>query len=163
MPDFPPKVVLCVGAVVQDRERVLFVRQAYGSLRGKWSLPWGYVDGAGPDGLLEPPDAAAVRETREEAGIIAVVDGLLGVQNHCDQSGELRVYLLYHCQPASGDPHPDQYETDRAAYFSLQELDACGEPFDEFCLWLARRVLRGEHCLIEPQLENPYTPHLAFL
>jgi 8-oxo-dGTP diphosphatase len=142
---------------------VLFVRQTYGALRGKWSLPWGYVDGIRPDGLLEPPDAAAIRETLEEAGVVAEVDGLLGIQNHCDEHGELRVYLLYRCRHVSGDPVPDQQETDKAAFFSLQELDASSEPFDEFCLWLGRRVLRGEHSLILPEPQNPYRPHLAFL
>ena len=58
-----PSITLCVGAVVMREGKVLFIRQAYGKLKGKWSLPWGFVDGWTPDGSLETPDRAAVRET----------------------------------------------------------------------------------------------------
>jgi ADP-ribose pyrophosphatase YjhB (NUDIX family) len=61
----PPKITLCVGGVVFRQDRVLFVRQAYGNLLGKWSLPWGFVDRISSDGYLEPPQMAVLREIRE--------------------------------------------------------------------------------------------------
>ena len=66
----PPRITLCVGAVVLRENKVLFVRQNYGGLKGKWSLPWGFVDGKKSDGSLETPDMAAIRETQEEAGVV---------------------------------------------------------------------------------------------
>jgi ADP-ribose pyrophosphatase YjhB (NUDIX family) len=73
--DWPPRNVVCVGAVVLQGERVLFVRQAQGhTLEGQWSIPWGIVDPG------ESPDAAALRETREESG---VADGWLPVPRSC--------------------------------------------------------------------------------
>ncbi len=161
--EFPPRITLCVGAVVLRENRVLFVRQTYGSLKGTWSLPWGFVDGKTPEGVLEPPDVAAVRETREEAGIVATVEGLLGVQNHSSPAGELRLYLLFLCRHLSGEPMPDGQETDKAAYFSLREMEGFSEPFDEFCEWLARRVLEDKHRVTPPMPANPYAPYLAFL
>jgi ADP-ribose pyrophosphatase YjhB (NUDIX family) len=161
--DFPPQVTLCVGAVVLCEQRVLFVRQAYGDLRGKWSLPWGFVEGKLPDGSLEPPEVAAIRETREEACIVAEVEGLLGIQNHSPVSGEPRLYLLFLCRHVSGEPVPDNHETDRAAYLSLDEMNDWDEPFDEFCEWLARRVLEGNYRVLSPETENPYQPYLAFV
>jgi ADP-ribose pyrophosphatase YjhB (NUDIX family) len=164
LPDFPPKITLCVGAVVLREDRVLFVRQTYGeSLTGVWTLPWGFVHGTTPDGQPDPPHLAALRETLEEGGILADVQGLLGIQNHVSREGEPRVYFLFLCCHAGGAPKPDDAETDRAVYFSLAELDALTEPIDPFCLWLARRVLRGEHHLIPPEAANPYAPHMAFL
>ncbi len=161
--EFPPRLTLCVGAVVQRGDRVLFVRQTYGeNLTGVWTLPWGFVQGVLPDGQPDPPHVAALREALEEGGITAAVEGLLGIQNHVSRDGEPRVYLLFLCRHVSGTPTPDGVETDRAAYVSLAELDALDEPVDGFCLWLARRVLRGEHHLIPPEAANPYAPHLAF-
>jgi ADP-ribose pyrophosphatase YjhB (NUDIX family) len=157
------RIMLCVGAVVLRGDGVLFVRQTYGKLKGVWSLPWGLVDGAGPDGSPEPPHQAAVRETREEAGVTARVQGLLGVQNHITQDGKLALYLLYLCDHISGEPTPDDYETDRAAYFSLDEIESLGEPVDDFCRWMACRVLANEHHVTPPTASNPYHPHLAFL
>jgi ADP-ribose pyrophosphatase YjhB (NUDIX family) len=162
-PDFPPRVTLCVGAVVLRRDKVLFVRQAYGSLKGKWSLPWGFVEGVKPDGSPEPPDEAAIRETEEEAGVIAEVERLLGIQNHSTEEGELRLYLLYLCRHVSGEPTPDHRETDRAAYFSLDEMANSCEAIDEFCAWIVRRVVEGKHYVIPPTSQGPYDPHLAFL
>jgi ADP-ribose pyrophosphatase YjhB (NUDIX family) len=162
-PDSAYRITLCVGAVVLRGDKVLFVRQTYGKLTGVWSLPWGLVDGVGPDGLPEPPHQAAIRETREEAGVCAKVQGLLGIQNHTTQDGRLALYLLYLCHHASGEPVPDHRETDRAAYFSLDEIESLGEPVDAFCRWVADRVLTDKHHLIHPASGNPYHPHLAFL
>ena len=141
--------------------KVLFVRQTYGGLKGKWSLPWGFVDGKKPDGSLEPPDMAAIRETQEEAGVIVKVEGLLGVQNHSN-GGEPRLYTIFLCRHINGEPTPDNHETDKAAYFSLDEIANFNEPFDEFCEWMARRVLEGRFQVIPPESANPYYPHLAF-
>ena len=161
--DNTPKITVCVGAVVLKDDKVLFIRQAYGSLEGKWSLPWGFVDGRTPDGLLEPPDLAAVRETQEEAGVTAKVEGLLGIQNHRNAQGELQIYILYLCRHIHGEPTPDNYETDRAAYLSLDDMDALNEPIDEFCEWIAHRVLDNDYQAIRPVDTNPYHPDLAFI
>lgn len=159
----PPKVTICVGAVVLRHQKLLFVRQTYGeNLKGKWSLPWGFVDGKKIDGSPEPPDAAAIREIKEEAGVIAEVDGLLGVQNHVSNDGELRLYVIFLCRHISGEPTPDNYETDRAAYFSLNEIESSSEPYDAFCKWIACRVLQNQHRIMLPESQNPYSPHLAF-
>ncbi len=162
--EFPPRLTLCVGAVVRRGDGVLFVRQTYGeNLTGVWTLPWGYVQGRLEDGSPDPPHLAALRETLEEGGICAEVEGLLGIQQHVAPDGSPRVYFLFLCRPLAGEPTPDGVETDAARYFTLAELAATADPVDRFCLWLARRVLRGEHHLIPPCPTNPYAPHLAFL
>ena len=164
VPDFSPRIIACVGAVVLCGQKVLLVRQTYGGLKGMWSLPWGYLHDQDPRGFADAPHVAALRETLEEGGIEAEIEGLLGIQNHTRQdSGEPCVYFLFLCRHVGGEPTPDRQETDRAAYFSLAQLDTLGEPVDEFCEWLARRVLRGEYRLIPPEPANPYQPHLAFL
>ncbi len=65
--------------------------------------------------------------------------------------------------PCHGEPVPDHHETDQAAYFSLSEMGRFDEPFDEFCEWIARRVLRGQYHLIPSEPSDPYRPHLAYL
>ncbi len=153
--DWPPKKVVCVGAVVLQETRVLFIRQAKGaSAAGQWSIPWGFVD---PN---EAPEAAALRETLEEGGVTAELVGLLGFQNlPRDMLG-----LIFLCHHLSGTPtHDGGLETDAAAYFSLADLNTCHEPILPFCEWIARRVLQNEHRVIPPVIENPYASSLAFL
>lgn len=154
-PEWPPRIAVCVGTVVLQGERALLVRQAKGhSLEGLWSIPWGLVDPG------ESPDAAALRETLEEGGVSASIEGLLGVQN-LRQEGW--VALLFLCRHVSGTPAPDGgVETDGARYFSLQEMDAFAEPFEPWCEWLVRRVLGGAYHLIPPEGDNPYRPRMAF-
>ena len=155
-PEWPPRIVVCVGTVVLQDNRALLVRQANGhDLAGRWSIPWGIVD---PD---ETPEAAALRETSEEAGITADIDGLLGIQNLPRQGW---VGVIFLCRHLSGIPTPDGgVETDRAAYFSLEELAALEEPIEEWCAWLVRRVLKEDYRLIPPEADNPFSPRLAFL
>lgn len=154
-PDWPPRIVVCVGTVVLQGNRVLLVRQARGhALAGRWSIPWGIVD------QDETPEAAALRETSEEGGIEAGIDGLLGIQNL--QQGWIGIIFL--CRHLTGTPTPDGgIETDQAAYFTLEELTALEEPILEWCAWLVRRVLQGDYRTIPPRADNPFHPRVAFL
>jgi len=152
---WPPKMVVCVGAVVLQNKSVLFIRQAEGhSLAGQWSIPWGVVDDE------EAPEDAALRETYEESRIKAEIDGLLGIQN-LPQGGWLGIVFL--CHHVEGNPVADGVETDRAAYFSLAEMDSFEEPFEPWCEWLARRVLTGKYTVTPYEPKNPYHPRGAFL
>jgi ADP-ribose pyrophosphatase YjhB (NUDIX family) len=155
-PDWPPKIVACVGAVVLRGERALFVRQAKEhSLEGQWSIPWGIIE---PE---ESPNVAALRETWEEGGVEAEIEGLLGIQN-LRPSGWIGIIFL--CRHVGGEPTSDGgIETDAAAYFSLPEMETFDEPFEPWCEWMVNRVLRGQHHVIPVEPDNPYQPMLAFL
>lgn len=157
VPEFPPKKILCVGAIVLRDNKALWVRQTYGYLKGKWSTPWGFVDWG------DTPDEAAVRETLEEAGVVAEVEGLIGVQNRANRKNDRpNLYLIYLCRHVSGDPTPDGVETDAARYFSLDEMEAFEEEFDNFCEWVVRRVLMGDYRLLLPTTDNPYGSDVSF-
>ena len=91
--EFPPKKVLCVGAVVLNGNKILWIRQTYGVLKGKWSIPWGYVEWG------DTPDEAAIRETLEEAQVVVEVEGLLGIQTRANRDKDRpSLYLIYLCQ-----------------------------------------------------------------
>ena len=154
---FPPKNVVCVGAVVQKGDAVLLIRQApNASLAGQWSVPWGIVE------VEEKPHLAALRETEEEGGIIAEVVGLLGVQSISWQNG---IGLAFLCRHLHGNPTPDGKETDKAAYFTLSQLDELeqSETVESWSGWLVRRVLKGEHTVVGVTDESPYLGMPAFL
>lgn len=152
----PPKHVLCVGAVVMKDEGVLLVRQSQGhALEGQWSIPWGFVDED------EFPDAAACRETLEESGIEAEIIGLLGIQELHDRGW---IAVVFQCRYIAGTPTPEGgRETDRAGFFSLDEIEAFEEPIEPWCAWIVRRVLEGKHQVIPSETSNPYDPLKAFL
>lgn len=152
---WPPKMAVSAGAVVLHEQRILFIRQAKGhSLAGQWSIPWGLVDEG------EMPEDAALRETVEESGITAAVDGLLGIQNLLSPGW---IGVIFACHAVAGEPTSDGVETDRTAFFSLEEILSFAEPFEPWCKWLALRVLSGKCSVIPEELGTPYAPRKAFL
>ena len=151
------ETVVCVGAVVLAGNRVLLVRQSPGhSLAGQWTIPWGRLEAG------ESPMAAAVRETREEGGVEASVQGLLGVQElPAPWDGWLA--LIYLCRHSSGVPAPLDPEADAAAYVSLADLDEWREPIEPLSDWLARRVLAGQCTVTGAAVTNPLKSAGSFL
>jgi 8-oxo-dGTP diphosphatase len=144
-----PRTVVCVGAVVRQDDRILLVRQSAGhSLAGQWTVPWGRVD----DG--ESPGNAALREVREEGGVEAAIEGLLGVQV-LPAPWVGWIALVYLCRHVSGTPAPQDVETDAAAYYSLAGLDRLREPMEPWSDWLVRRVFAGRFTLTVCDASNP--------
>ncbi|WP_027410092.1 NUDIX domain-containing protein [Anoxybacteroides tepidamans] len=62
------------GLVLNKAGEWLVVKKKYGGLKGKWSLPAGFVKPG------ETVDEAVVREIREETGIEAEVSGIVGLR-----------------------------------------------------------------------------------
>ena len=154
-PYLPPKMTVCVGAVVLNEQRILLIRQAKGhSLSGQWSIPWGLVDEG------ETPEDAALRETVEESGITTVIDGLLGIQNLRSPGW---IGIIFACHAVAGVPISDGVETDQAAYLSMDEILSFTEPFEPWCKWIALRVLSGKYKVIREDPGTPYSPCKAFL
>jgi 8-oxo-dGTP diphosphatase len=148
---------VCVGAVVLKGNQVLLVRQAAGhDLEGQWTIPWGKL------GSGESPAVAVVRETREEGGVTAEIDGLLGIQElPSPWNGQLGI--LYLCRHVAGEPDPDYHETDAARYFTRQDLESFCEPVEPLSGWLSRRVLQGQYTLTKTELTNPFSPSIGYL
>ena len=144
-----PRTVVCVGAVVRNVDRILLVRQSKGHpLEGQWTVPWGHL------GEGESPAAAAIRETREEGGIDAVVEGLLGLQE-LPHPWSGWIAIVYLCRHVSGVAQSQDAETDAAAYVSLTDLDALREPIEPWSDWLVRRVFAGRFTLVRTDPSNP--------
>ncbi|MEI4804348.1 NUDIX domain-containing protein [Bacillus sp. NPDC077411] len=86
------KVWLAVsGLVITSDGRWLVVKKKYGGLKGKWSLPAGFVNEG------ETIDQAVQREVLEETGIATSVKGIMSVRSGVIQgeiSDNMIIFLL---------------------------------------------------------------------
>lgn len=91
------KVWLAVaGLVINAQNEWLVVKKKYGGLKGKWSIPAGFVDEG------ETVDEAVVREVKEETGLSCRVDQLLGVRTGVikhEISDNMILFLLQQTNP----------------------------------------------------------------
>ena len=107
---------LACGVLIEQAGRVLLVRRRNEPGRGLWCLPCGFADAD------EPPDQAARREAREEAGIEIALEGLLGAYHYTDDPRGAGVLLVFraHCDSfASLAPGDD---ADEIGFFEVDTL-----------------------------------------
>jgi ADP-ribose pyrophosphatase YjhB (NUDIX family) len=83
---------LAVGCLVIDGERVLLLKRGNQPAMGRWTFPGGFVE------FGERAIDAAVRETSEEVGLRAIVDGLLGVYTDTSNHNAQLIAYLAHAQ-----------------------------------------------------------------
>ncbi len=115
-------------AICRDGERLLCCRLAPGEPSpGSWTLPGGGID------FGEDPEAAVVRELREETGLAGRVEGIAGVRSRVfpgrladGRRREMHAIALLYRVTVTGGTLRDELggSTDRAAWLSREELTA---------------------------------------
>lgn len=108
------------GLVVNNEGQWLVVRKSYGGLKGKWSIPAGFVEGN------ETADGAAIREVSEETGIGSQLEGMIGFRTgvlNGEISDNMAIFLL---SPTTENQVlvPQLREVSEAAWKSPFELKA---------------------------------------
>jgi 8-oxo-dGTP diphosphatase len=100
--EFPETPLVGVGAIIIEDSRVLLVKRAHPPLQAQWSIPGGVLE------VGELVREAAIREAREETGLIVEPADLLGVYDRVLRNAEQRVqyhYVLidFLCRPVGGE------------------------------------------------------------
>jgi ADP-ribose pyrophosphatase YjhB (NUDIX family) len=100
--EFPEHPLVGVGAVIIEDDRVVLVKRLHPPMQDQWSIPGGVLE------LGETVREAAIREAREETGLIVEPGELLGVYDRILRSPEQRVqyhYVLidFLCRRVAGD------------------------------------------------------------
>jgi mutator protein MutT len=134
-----------VGGAVVDDDRLLLVRRASRRGHGNWQLPGGYIE---PDETIEE---AVVREVKEETGVTAEVQGVVGLRNRYDVDVGNGVYVILLLRKVSGEPIADGHEVDRAEFFTLDKIQELN-PLPPVNWEIAQRVLSPDQRLLTPKL-----------
>jgi ADP-ribose pyrophosphatase YjhB (NUDIX family) len=105
-----PRVAAVV--FVTDGDRVLLVKRGVPPEQGRWALAAGFVE------FGEPPEAAALREMKEETGLDIVIERMLGLSfNAADKV----IVILYQGRFVGGTLAGGD-DVEEARWFSRDEL-----------------------------------------
>lgn len=163
MPREPIPTWFFAATVVRLGDRFLLVQERKHD--GQWSLPAGRV------GRRESLIDAAVRETREEAGVLVRVTGLVRIE-HTPRRRRSRLRAVFLAEPI-GDTTPKQVADEEslgAAWVSLDELskyELRGPEIGELLRYVAAGgrtysldVLQEEGGSYDPSTGRPSQPRL---
>ena len=120
--EFPEVPLVGVGAVIIEDTRVLLVKRAHPPLQAQWSIPGGVLE------VGELVREAAIREAREETGLIVEPADLLGVYDRVLRNTDRRVqyhYVLidFLCRRVGGDLQAAD-DAAEVRWFTREELPA---------------------------------------
>lgn len=108
-----PKVA--AGVLLLCESQVLLVRRTMDPYLGLWSIPAGFVN------AFELPEAAAVRETREETGLDVVIERLFTVLSGREHPRGADILLVYLATQVGGELAAAD-DADQAGWFKLDAL-----------------------------------------
>lgn len=87
--EYPDRPLIGVGSIIIEEGRVVLVKRAHPPIQGQWSIPGGVLE------VGELIREAAVREAREETGLIVEPGELLGVFDRILRDTDNRVQYHY--------------------------------------------------------------------
>jgi len=87
--EFPEVPLVGVGSIIIEGDRVVLVKRAHPPIQGQWSIPGGVLE------VGEMVSEAAIREAREETGLIVEPGELLGVFDRILRDESKRVQYHY--------------------------------------------------------------------
>jgi 8-oxo-dGTP diphosphatase len=108
-----PKVA--AGVLVLHDEKVLLVRRTMEPYIRQWSIPAGFVN------AFEDPQAAAVRECREETGLDVRILDLFDILYGREHPRGADIFLVYRAELVGGTLSAAD-DADQADWFSLKDL-----------------------------------------
>ena len=87
---YPKRPVVGVGAIILDGDKILLEKRKNSPGKGKWSVPGGLVE------LGERIEQAAIREVKEETGLVVYEPRLVGIVDHIslDESGKVKYHFV---------------------------------------------------------------------
>ena len=120
--EFPEVPLVGVGSIIIGGDRVVLVKRAHPPIQGQWSIPGGVLE------VGELVREAAIREAREETGLIVEPGELLGVFDRILRDSEKRVqyhYVLidFLCKRVGGELLAAS-DAAEVRWFTLEELPA---------------------------------------
>ncbi|HET7209412.1 MAG TPA: NUDIX hydrolase [Terriglobales bacterium] len=119
--EYPETPLIGVGAIIVENGRALLVKRGHPPLAGEWSIPGGVLE------VGELLREAAVREAKEETGLVVEPGEILGVYDRLIRVGERVQYhyvlIDFLCRRVSGELQPGS-DAEDVRWFAAEEIEA---------------------------------------
>ncbi|RZN56222.1 MAG: hypothetical protein DSO09_06190 [Candidatus Methanomethylicota archaeon] len=120
MREYHDHPLIGAGILAIENGKVLLIKRGNEPNKGLWSIPGGLVK------LGESPEEAAIREFKEETGLNAIIEKLLGIFNIVikDNEGKIKYHYIvvdYLGKVVGGELKPGSDVLD-AKWFDISEL-----------------------------------------
>ncbi|MDA2918416.1 NUDIX hydrolase [Desulfobacterota bacterium AH_259_B03_O07] len=119
------KITLTVDPVIitQDKE-IILVKRSFEPYKDHWAFPGGFVE------YGETVENAAIREAKEETGLIVEIEKLIGVYSDPDRDPRGHfVTVCFLCRKVGGEL-TTSVETKEVKAFDKKELESINLAFD---------------------------------
>ncbi|MFT7463586.1 MAG: 8-oxo-dGTP diphosphatase [Pseudohongiellaceae bacterium] len=110
-----PAAAVIVCREVGGKREILLGRRAIDPYLGEWGLPAGYQE------IDETIETTAVREAREETGLIILLTGLHDVMTTRDDPRKPSILVVFEGAVVDGEMEPGD-DCDEVGFFSLDDL-----------------------------------------
>ena len=154
------KVWLAVGGLVITPDgRWLVVKKNYGGLKGKWSLPAGFVNEG------ETIDQAVQREVLEETGIATSVKGIVSVRSGVIQGEVSDNMILFLLEPKGEDIVIQERELSEGAFLFPEDIahDGSASVLIQYLLEAMPAPLLQMDGTLNPGEQFGYTAYNVFI
>ncbi len=137
-------------AIIQNNKILLTKREDF----EVWCLPGGAVDEG------ESVAQAAIREAREETGLIVKLTRLIGIYSRASWLGAVTHIVSFLAKPIGGEIVPDPQEVIEIGYFGLDEIP------EDLLVWNRQRILDafsgvGGGVAWSQEIESPFPPDIT--
>lgn len=130
------KTIEVVAAIIRKGDRIFATQRGYGDFKGGWEFPGGKME----DG--ETPEAALVREIKEELDTVITVDKLIKTVDYDYPNFHLTMHCFL-CYIESGTLELKEHEASK--WLTIETLDSVDWlPADLVIIDDIRAVLKGE-------------------
>lgn len=111
----PLKTIQVAAAVIKDNNKILATQRGYGEFKGGWEFPGGKIEPG------ETPEAALIREIKEELTATITIDEYLGTVEYDYPNFHLSMHT-YRCQIAAGQITLLEHEAFK--WLSLEQIES---------------------------------------
>lgn len=111
----PLKTIQVAAAVIKDDNKILATQRGYGEFKGGWEFPGGKIEPG------ETPEAALIREIKEELTATITIDEYLGTVEYDYPNFHLSM-RTYRCKIAAGQITLLEHEAFK--WLSLEQIES---------------------------------------